>query len=108
MVYLTEIDVDGSFPHACGGVPLQLKREQRAEPFSPRMWGCTVAHHRNGVFGNVFPTHVGVYLHHSWDRVGKAGFPHACGGVPPLVGPDGETYKVFPTHVGVYLIIKCQ
>jgi len=67
------------FPHACGGVPVDLVTGQILETFSPRMWGCSDLY--SALIGgqSVFPTHVGVFRGHI---------------VPPPV--------VFPTHVGVF------
>ena len=63
-VYLTtytELRIETSLPHACGGVPCSNIKAAYALAFSPRMWGCTdlFLHKRLKAF--VFPTHVGVY-----------------------------------------------
>ena len=94
-----------SFPHACGGVPGRYMARWEIEPFSPRMWGCTVSV--------------------SLSILAYCRFPHACGGVPvellflvvpasfsprmwgctPLCSVITGIPLVFPTHVGVYLMI---
>ena len=71
-----------SFPHARGGVPGYLDDAGDSSKFSPRTWGCTVPHPDPQRLGQVFPTHVGVYLPMLYTNYPTYGFPHARGGVP--------------------------
>ena len=86
------------------------------------MWGCFPITFHAQTSVDVFPTHVGVFSLAFDVRVGRAGLPHACGGVFTAGMPwrqDGKSsprmwgcfqkaqeqsvlFKVFPTHVGVF------
>ena len=64
-VYLMLINIatiTTCFPHARGGVPVQVKIDQLLNVFSPRTWGCTGTMRKIDAGQLVFPTHVGVYL----------------------------------------------
>ena len=112
----------GRLPHACGGVSLSSLPFLAYLLSSPRMWGCFYRKPSQTPSGQVFPTHVGVFLLScNCERLVLC-LPHACGGVslakrisamftgssPRMWGcflQDVQVfwrYRVFPTHVGVF------
>ncbi len=68
-------------PHARGGVSQYSRLAGGKCWSSPRTWGCfsTGAHGKRQ--GQVFPTHVGVFLLSSRKKLSTARLPHARGGV---------------------------
>ncbi len=49
-------------PHARGGVSIGSEDAFARGESSPRTWGCFFTVKAIDIFGNVFPTHVGVFL----------------------------------------------
>ena len=49
-------------PHARGGVSDEMGKAAHVGVSSPRTWGCFRAKVRREAQGEVFPTHVGVFL----------------------------------------------
>ena len=112
-----------SLPHACGGVSGPRSGSRSKAESSPRMWGCFLLYKEFEEYKEVFPTHVGVFLHEDLPCASACCLPHACGGVSDvsrLTEDDfassprmwgcfcGRTQPrhapvVFPTHVGVFL-----
>ena len=110
------------FPHVCGDVPGAILAEARAEGFSPRMWGCSLAHLLLVGIGLVFPTYVGMFRSFRVFNLRSVSFPHVCGDVPrcgtlsPVVCPFSPRMGgcsvlslvlicllwVFPTYVGMF------
>ena len=109
-------------PHARGGVSNRTPKSRRREQSSPRTWGCFYPKSSCSHHFRVFPTHVGVFLHHHRAGGRPAGLPHARGGVsatararawmnlssPRTWGCFSRAPRaaarsgVFPTHVGVF------
>ena len=89
-------------PHARGGVSSMNPGHIRRCKSSPRSWGCFRLVLSMTEEGEVFPTLVGVFRNQACRSCGRAGLPHARGGV------SGETWfievktEVFPTLVGVF------
>ena len=67
-------------PHVCGGEPQMTAPRSTSALYSPRVWGWTERHFREGQAVQVFPTCVGV------NRYTKSAIrfahciPHVCGG----------------------------
>ena len=92
-----------SLPHARGGVSRFKRGFVHCPSSSPRTWGCFCLEAVFWPHGNVFPTHVGVFLASPRHDLGHRGLPHARGGVSCVQTATAIVYKVFPTHVGVFL-----
>ena len=111
-----------SLPHARGGVsPLPSVRLSRLLS-SPRTWGCFQRLGFAATANRVFPTHVGVFLNATYEKMYGIRLPHARGGVSPfhtdktrkkvssprtwgcffISYPFPHIDIVFPTHVGVF------
>ena len=110
-------------PHARGGVSAFPRSNPIKRRSSPRTWGCFWIYGQPFRLPTVFPTHVGVFLHHTPRHLPQLCLPHARGGVSQsltirwilhLSSPrtwgcfftgfqDSEPFVVFPTHVGVFL-----
>ena len=112
-----------SLPHVRGGVSAIIRYRKHEALSSPRAWGCFRLNERSAQFLIVFPTCVGVFLHHHQQCGPLGGLPHVRGGVSmmlrkykqymtssprawgcfstyPVRFPSGT---VFPTCVGVFL-----
>src|SRR5690625_6788836 len=109
-------------PHACGGVSGGEGGSRPYRESSPRMWGCFPFDLERALAGEVFPTHVGVFLQGNHVSGWIPRLPHACGGVSlgirsvpvtQLSSPRmwgcfllctlmSGVITVFPTHVGVF------
>ncbi|STV31849.1 Uncharacterised protein [Klebsiella pneumoniae subsp. ozaenae] len=50
-------------PHARGGVSKDSGIDKHKQESSPRTWGCFLSVRMQLLQGNVFPTHVGVFLY---------------------------------------------
>ena len=112
-----------SLPHVRGGVSIRGELEDYFEGSSPRAWGCFFISGRTKPGGPVFPTCVGVFLHHNNPALKKTRLPHVRGGVSlrsSLLSRSGwssprawgcfdrgrllhQKVAVFPTCVGVFL-----
>ena len=95
--------LSSGLPHACGGVPGDRRDPRHCCESSPRMWGCSYLGYAMNFGPYVFPTHVGVFLRLVSGLENMCRLPHACGGVPTVLGITQNTQGVFPTHVGVFL-----
>ena len=111
-----------SFPHSRGDVPALNPVDEQKAWFSPLTWGCSCHKERPNEDKPVFPTHVGMFLSPSTERLRRGRFPHSRGDVPnsdaqglkrrwfsPLTwGCSEEGLSpspadiVFPTHVGMF------
>ena len=64
-VFLPESERQGHpvrLPHARGGVSQSVIDNGATPESSPRTWGCFLPVQFHGLYANVFPTHVGVFL----------------------------------------------
>ena len=84
-----------TLPHARGGVSYVKKTWSKRTLSSPRTWGCF---HRDAPAlrdGQLFPTHVGVFLKKWTVRPSQYALPHARGGVSGLPGTL-SAYRALP------------
>ena len=56
------VDQNDGLPHAGGGVSTTIDKTRKYLRSSPRGWGCFFVYEVSPVFGEVFPTRVGVFL----------------------------------------------
>ena len=130
-VFLDSLGVKPGFlrlPHARGGVSHKGLVALSRRTSSPRTWGCFYNAAFLGKGGQVFPTHVGVFLNIQVINQTGTSLPHARGGVSPYVALSSACAEssprtwgcfqrplhtpaqafVFPTHVGVFLMYRMR
>lgn len=73
-----------SLPHACGDVSHIGRVIGIYDLSSPRMWGCFQRTELKAPVGQVFPTHVGVFLITQLCNFFDTCLPHTRGGVSEL------------------------
>ncbi len=116
----------GCLPHARGGVSANRLLVNTIRSSSPRTWGCFRDIAVIEFCGQVFPTHVGVFLSMPSTSKSIVSLPHARGGVSAeepgryrVATSSPRTWgcflhtearksgdRVFPTHVGVFLLSR--
>src|SRR5690625_211274 len=93
-------------PHACGGVSGGEGGSRPYRESSPRMWGCFPFDLERALAGEVFPTHVGVFLQGNHVSGWIPRLPHACGGVSLGIRSVPVTQLASPRMWGGFLICK--
>ena len=89
-------------PHARGGVSKCGSIIELFLKSSPRTWGCFHFLTARVHGGNVFPTHVGVFLLHDDTARGWSPSSPRTWGCFPMCWRASSWFSVFPTHVGVF------
>ena len=93
-------------PHACGGVSMFQRVDNRRAVSSPRMWGCFQVKAQLERMDRVFPTHVGVFPHDAHEGFCSERLPHACGGVSMRTGNASSLGRSSPRMWGCFLVLK--
>ncbi len=127
LAHAVEHQRDGTLPHTRGGVPICNGLRKFQVFSSPHTWGCPLNRSILDKYLLLFPTHVGVSLHHRALQGGKMTLPHTRGGVPAALSISRNShsssphtwgcpfthrvangrYLLFPTHVGVSPMSLC-